>query len=499
MPFQGQNYRIIGRYGKKNHAHPRVVSLLQHGYRLDFKILPKLSKIPLILSEYYNKNKDGVLHKAVQAMLTKKAITHVRKPTTLGYYSRLFLVPKPMKRWRPVIDRSMLNNHLYVPTFKMETAESIRKLIRKGEWITSIDLTDAYFHVPISDQKSGFPILGTPFWCSNSSPRVYSYWKRSKTHSSSQEPQNPSISGRLAFSVTHNSTRSHRFSKLGKIGARISLEYQFSKVRIGTHAKSGFSRLPLRSSEGSSLSNPKEARSVKRSDCFHQKVFSLDSKKAHVAHRDFSFLRENSTTRKVTHETFPVVPEVTLEISPVTGQKYPSNREFSETSQMVGGSTESHGSCSYPSSYSQHIGIHRCLSKGLGCSLKRDSVKWPLVKQGNSASHQCTGAKSCLSGPKGSSGALTGSKSAHLFRQQHGSILSEQRRRHTFHRNVCSYLENSGIHKFQKDPDKSKTHTWIPECDSRLPITKGQGHTNRVVPSSTDIQPNLQSLAHTQW
>ena len=76
---------------------------------------------------------------------------------------------------------------------------------------------------------------------------------------------------------------------------------------------------------------------------------------------------------------------------------------------------------------------------------------------------------------------------------QYGSILSEQGRNHTFHRNVCSYLENSGIQKFQKDPDKSKTCTWIPKCDSRLPIMKGQGHTNRVIPSPTDIQPNLQS------
>ena len=154
---------------------------------------------------------------------------------------------------------------------------------------------------------------------------------------------------------------SHRFQKLGKIGARTRLAYQFSKVGIG---------LSLRSSEGSTLSNPKEAQSVKKSDCFHQKVFSLDSKKAHVTHRDISFLRKNSTTRKVTHETFPVVPEVTLEISPVTGQKDPSNREFSELSQMVGGSTEPYGRCSYPSSCSQYSGIHGCLPKGLGCSPK---------------------------------------------------------------------------------------------------------------------------------
>ena len=136
---------------------------------------------------------------------------------------------------------------------------------------------------------------------------------------------------------------SHRFPKFGKIGARTRLANQFSKFGIGTHTKTGFSGLSLRSAEESSLSNPKEAPSVKKSDGFHQKVFSLVFKKAPVAHRDISFLRKNSATRKITHETFPVVPEVTLELSPVTGQKDPSNREFSETSQMVGGSTESYG------------------------------------------------------------------------------------------------------------------------------------------------------------
>ena len=160
----------------------------------------------------------------------------------------------------------------------------------------------------------------------------------------------------------------HRFPKLGKIGARTRLAYQCSKVGIGTHTKTGFSGLSLRSSEGSSLYKPKEARLVKRSDFFHQKVFSLDSKKAHVAYRDIGL--EKTVPLGRLHTTFPVVPEVTLEISLVTGQNDPSNREFSETFQMVGGSTKSYGRCSYPSSCSQYSGIHGCLPKGLGCSLK---------------------------------------------------------------------------------------------------------------------------------
>ena len=187
----------------------------------------------------------------------------------------------------------MLNNLLHVPTFKVETAESIRKSIQQGEWVTSIDLTASYFHVPIHPQsqkylrfqtKRGvFPISGSPFWCRNSSLEFTCI-----THNSSQEPQNPSISGRLASSVTNKGSMSQSLGKFSEIGPRTTLVHQFPKSGVGSHTKSRFSGLSLRSSEGSAFSNPKETRSVKSSDCFHQKVISLDSKKAHVTHRDIS-------------------------------------------------------------------------------------------------------------------------------------------------------------------------------------------------------------------
>ena len=222
----------------------------------------------------------------------------------------------------------------------------------------------------ISDQKRGFSVSSSSFWCRDSSPRVHSHCQRGQTHSSSQEPQNPSISGRLASSVTIKRSVSQRFGKVSSIGPRTRLAYQFSKIGIDTHAKTGFSGLSFRPSEGSSVPNPEETRSAKRSDCFHQKVISLDSKKAHVAHRDFSFLGKNSATRKVTHETFPVVPKVALEVSPVIGHKDSSNRKFPEAPKVVGGYQKSHGRCSYPSSGTQHTGVYRCLTKRLGSSLK---------------------------------------------------------------------------------------------------------------------------------
>ena len=194
---------------------------------------------------------------------------------------------------------------------------------------------------------------------------------------------------------------SQRFGKFSEIGPRTTLAHQFPKIGVGSHTKSRFSGLSLRSSEGSAFSNPKETRSVKIQTVSIRRSLVLTPRKLMSLIGTLASSEKNSTSGKVTHEAFSVVPKVTLEISPVTGQKDSSNREFSELSQKVGGSTKSYGRCSYPSSCSQHFGVHRCLPKRLGSSLERNSPQWPLVKQGGSASHQCFGAKSCFTSPKG--------------------------------------------------------------------------------------------------
>ena len=68
---------------------------------------------------------------------------------SLGFYSRLFLVPKKTRDLRPVIDLSTLNRHMVVPHFKMETQGSVRSAIRSQEWTVSMDIRDAYLHVPM--------------------------------------------------------------------------------------------------------------------------------------------------------------------------------------------------------------------------------------------------------------------------------------------------------------------------------------------------------------
>ena len=132
---------------------PRVVSVLRNGYTLPFRERPHLSRFPLIVSRYSSPTKNKALSEALASLLQKQAVEKVVVKSSLAFYNRLFLVPKPNKKWCPILDLSKLNLFLTANTFKMETPETIRLSLQKGEWVTSLDFSDAYFHIPISQRS----------------------------------------------------------------------------------------------------------------------------------------------------------------------------------------------------------------------------------------------------------------------------------------------------------------------------------------------------------
>ena len=134
-------------------VNPKVVSVLKEGYVLPFRSRPYLTREPTITSCYVDPHRNSYLLEALHQLLNKNAVELVQNPQSLGFYNRLFLVPKPTNRWRPILDLSKLNNFLKTQTFKMETPETIRTSLQAGEWVTPIDFKDAYFHVPINSQS----------------------------------------------------------------------------------------------------------------------------------------------------------------------------------------------------------------------------------------------------------------------------------------------------------------------------------------------------------
>ena len=66
-----------------------------------------------------------------------------------GISSRLFLVEKASGSWRPVIVLSHLNEFTHLTPFMMVTVASVLLSVREGDFLASLDLTDAYFQIPI--------------------------------------------------------------------------------------------------------------------------------------------------------------------------------------------------------------------------------------------------------------------------------------------------------------------------------------------------------------
>ena len=109
--------------------------------------------LPTVISNYHNPSKQSFILEALYQLINKNAVEPVENQNSLGFYNRLFLVPKPNNRWRPILDLSTLNTFLNTGTFKMKTPETIRTSLQAGEWVTSIDFKDAYFHIPIHSQS----------------------------------------------------------------------------------------------------------------------------------------------------------------------------------------------------------------------------------------------------------------------------------------------------------------------------------------------------------
>ena len=122
-----------------------ILQTISEGIQLEFLERSLLGEFPILFTR--NAKREAELCHHVEEMVSKEALELAPLPSP-GFYSNLFLVPKKSRGLRPVINLKPLN--LFIKEkFKLETTRSIRKALSPGDWVTSIDLKDVYFNVPV--------------------------------------------------------------------------------------------------------------------------------------------------------------------------------------------------------------------------------------------------------------------------------------------------------------------------------------------------------------
>ena len=124
-----ENWRLIT-------TDPWVLQVVK-GYRLEFTTTPWQGSAPRQIP--FGGSLEEKISKEVQELCRKQAVKRVTAKDS-QFLSQIFLVPKKDGSQRPVVNLKPLNRFVTRQKFKMEEARLIRDLLRRGDWMVTIDL-----------------------------------------------------------------------------------------------------------------------------------------------------------------------------------------------------------------------------------------------------------------------------------------------------------------------------------------------------------------------
>src|SRR4029434_5523495 len=127
---------------------PWVLKTITKGYVLQFARPPP--PFSGVIQSVVQREQSHFLQEEIVSLLRKEAISIVPpEEEASGFYSRHFLVPKKDGNYRPILDLRVLNKALMPLRLSMLTPRRLVQFIMPNDWFVTIDLKDAYFHVPI--------------------------------------------------------------------------------------------------------------------------------------------------------------------------------------------------------------------------------------------------------------------------------------------------------------------------------------------------------------
>ena len=406
-------------------SNPRVVSILKEGYTLPFKQRPLLTRFPLVQSGYSSPTKNMYLKEALISLMNKLVVEKMVVRSSLAFYNRLFLVPKPNRKWRPILDLSRLNLFLNTGTFKMETPETIQLSLETGKWITSLDFSDAYFHIPIAQR----------------SRKYLRFFLFNQTFQFTAPLEFTKVVKEVKLMAQARGIRIHQYlvtespfpgdlpttypDPLGPVPT-VGLGSKYDKIGIRPQTGLQFCRLPVQPDHRSSSTHSRPVGSTSGETKVYKGTSQLYSQAIHVPDRPFNCHREASVFRSPSYEAHSMASEETLARSGGVREGYPGPSVTPPPSRLVARRNQCAERTALAPSSARCSTFYRRLKRRLGRTLRGLHCKRRLVIHGKSPSYKLSGTEGSPPGSATVRASVQGSDCACCNGQHNSGIVHKQ-------------------------------------------------------------------------
>ena len=403
-----------------------------------------------------------------------------------------------------ILDLSQLNLYLAPATFKMETPETITLSLQQGEWVTSLDFSDAYFHIPINHRSR----------------------KYLRFHLKGQTFQFTA----LPFGL---STAPLEFTKVVK---EVKLMAQSRGIWIHQYLDDWLLRAPCREmclrhtqilldlchSLGWVVNMNKSELVPQQTFDFVGYHFDLSQwlvKPTQDRWRSLSLklnlllgleccsVRQFMSLIGLLTATEKQVVSGRLHMRPIqwhlkkhwhapeSGKGHSNSFISPCTSKVVVGPGQGALRSTLTPSSTRPSTVYRRLKRRLGRSLRRLHGKRSLVRVRRRLAHKFVGAQGSPAGLKTVRAVMLQPDSSCLYRQHHCGLLHQQGRGYEIRLTLCPPLETDALVQPKADCPEGQAYSGSPERHCRQAVPTQSGDPNGMVPPPRGVCSNMPALA----
>ena len=386
----------------------------------------------------------------------------------------------------------------------METPESIRTSLIPGEWVSSIDLSDAYLHIPIHPhsrkylrfchRSQVFQFTSLPFRLATA-PQVFTMIVN--------EVKLMTLSRGLRLHLDDWLIRSQSQEE-GQVNTQAVVDLTQSLGWIINQEKSELKPTQVFSFVGykyhldSALVKPTQERWLILRDL----ILRLKSKHVLTARCLMSLIGLLASTEKM-------VPEGRLHMRPFQFHlkehwRFPQSLDsllpWTETISAhldwwQKPANVMKGSELHPKDHSIQL-FTDASNEGWGAHLDQSSTKGLWSEQQKKATHKCSRIEGGLTGPSSVQGPVSEPNSSSCHGQLNSSSLHKKTRRNSLSGDVCAPVEDHDMVPSLSHNIESQTHSRLSRCDGRPSVQVKPSSIDRVVSTSTGVQADLSKVVH---